>query len=90
MANEIPAFDGGLPRNVAVLMIHDKIVADGEANSGKNAKVKASQMALEDLRGIAAYEFRTRYGCDCTSKRIREGEGAAENGARIAEVGTAI
>ena len=83
MANEIPAFDGGFPRNVAVVMIHDQIIADGEASSGKNAKVKASQEALKQLEGIAPYQYRMQYGCDCGT----EGEG---DDASFENVGTAI
>lgn len=83
MANEIPAFDGGAPRNVAVVMIHDQIIADGEASSGKNAKVKASQEALRQLEGIAPYEYRMRYGCDCGNPGDG-GQGLLDN------VGTAI
>jgi endoribonuclease Dicer len=65
MANELPSLDGSPPRNVAVVMIHDEIMADGEASSGKNAKVKASQVALEQLRDIAPFEFRMQYRCNC-------------------------
>ncbi len=65
MANELPSLDGSPSRNVAVVMIHDEIMADGEASSGKNAKVKASQAALEQLRDIAPFEFRMQYRCNC-------------------------
>jgi len=65
MANELPSLDGSPPRNVAVVMIHDEIMADGEASSGKNAKVKASQAALQQLRDIVPFEFRMQYRCNC-------------------------
>ena len=69
MANEIPAFDGGFPRNVAVVMIHDQIIADGEAQ--------------KQLQGIAPYEYRMRYGCDCSNPGDG-GDGLLDN------IGTAI
>ncbi len=40
-------------------------MADGTASSGKNAKVKAAARACEKLDGMAPYEFRRDYGCDC-------------------------
>ena len=86
MANEIPAFDGGFPRNVAGVMIHGEIIAHGEASSGKNAKVKASQMARKKLEGIAPYEYRQIYHCNCREKGTEEKAGEET----IAAVGTAI
>lgn len=65
MANELPSIDGSPPRNVAIVMIHNEIIADGEASSGKNAKVKASQAALEKLDGITPSEYRMQFRCDC-------------------------
>lgn len=84
MANELPSLDGSPPRNVAVVMIHDEIVADGEASSGKNAKVKASQAALEQLGNIAPFEFRMQYRCNCHETEAKDKDIPGE------AVGTAI
>ena len=66
MASEIPAIvPGGSPTSIAALMIHDEIVAEGQASSGKNAKVKASSNALKKLQGLAPFEYRVQYHCDC-------------------------
>ena len=70
-------------------MIHDIIVADASASSGKNAKVKAAAKALEKLTGLAPYEFRKAYECQCEGVRGREIEEVGGQGV-VEEVGTAI
>ena len=65
MANELPSIDGSPIVVVAVVMIHEEIVTDAQASSGKNAKVKASANALKLLAGVAPFEFRAKYMCDC-------------------------
>ena len=84
MADELPSLDGSLPRNVAVVMIHNEIIAEGEASSGKNAKVKASLEANEILHGITASEYRAKYSCDCATLKLDEGE------LKLADIGTNI
>jgi endoribonuclease Dicer len=88
MASELPAIVPGEPvTSIAVVMIHDKIICEGQASSGKNAKVKASQNALKLVKGIPSCEFKHRYGCNCegdTKQWVgRDGDG-------IGMVGTAI
>ena len=69
MASEVPAIiPGGLPTAIAAVMIHDEIVAEGTASSGKNAKVKASSQALKLLQNLAPFEYRHTYGCNCEGK----------------------
>ncbi len=69
MASEVPAIvPGGLPTAIAGVMIHDEIVAEGTASSGKNAKVKASSQALKLLQNLAPFEYRHTYGCNCEGK----------------------
>ena len=84
MANELPSLDGSPPRNVAVVMIHDEIIADGEASSGKNAKIKASQAALKSLEGMMPSAFRMEYRCNCETGEERAADPLKE------AVGTAI
>jgi len=72
LAREIPDIDGSPLEVVSAILIHEKIVADGSASSGKNAKVKAAARALEKLDGLAPYEFRRRYGCNCESGKNKE------------------
>ena len=93
MSGEIPPIEpGGTPRSIAGLMVHDEIIAEGQASSGKNAKVKASVEALKLLRGLAPFEFRKVYGCDCQGEEKdwvgKDGKDGIEGG--IGMVGTAI
>ena len=84
MADELPSFDGSPPRNVAVVMIHDNIIADGEASSGKSAKVKACLEANELLRGVAPSFYRMQYHCDCETLKGDKGK------MQLADIGTSI
>jgi endoribonuclease Dicer len=36
--------------------------------SGRYARVRASEAALQKLDGLAPFEFRARYRCDCTQE----------------------
>ncbi|KAI9732109.1 MAG: Dicer-like protein 1 [Cirrosporium novae-zelandiae] len=63
---------------VAAVIIHDQIVADGEAASGKNAKVKASEKALRVLEGLSPREFRENWGCECWNTGVT-GKGDVED-----------
>ena len=68
-------------------------MADGEASSGKNAKVKASQNALGALKGLAPFEFRLQYRCDCESAAEGQEEKkrwVGREGGGLGMVGTAV
>lgn len=58
----------------AMVLIHNKVVFHSLGQSGRYARVRASQAALEVLDGLPPYEFRSKYGCDC----VDEGEGGME------------
>ena len=58
----------------AMVMIHNKVVFHSLGQSGRYARVRASQAALEVLDGLPPYEFRSKYGCGC----VNEGEGSME------------
>ncbi|KAI9713595.1 MAG: Dicer-like protein 1 [Bogoriella megaspora] len=72
MAKEIvgPGVDETKPPVViAAVMIHGKVIADGRAQSGKYAKVKASKKALEQVEGQWPALIRSKYGCNCGPKK---------------------
>ncbi|MCJ1399859.1 Dicer-like protein 1 [Xylographa trunciseda] len=77
MSDELPTIIEGTPiRVIAVVMIHNEIIAEGIAASGKYAKLKASSKALEMLTGLAPFEYRIQYRCDCSDKKTEDGEEA--------------
>ena len=72
-------------------MIHNEIVAEGTASSTKYAKVAASKNALEQLQGLAPFEYRIRYRCDCSDGEEGDGEQAAATMVALDDrVGSAI
>ena len=78
MSSELPADDGTTPRVIAVVMVHFKIIAEADSSSGKYAKIRASHRALEALRGLAPWEYRKKFGCDCKEAESREEDGDVE------------
>ncbi|KAI5363134.1 putative ribonuclease III domain, helicase, dicer dimerization domain-containing protein [Septoria linicola] len=66
MAKELPSIDG-LERKdvVAVVTIHDKIIASSAGKSGRYARLRVAQKARAELDGLAPFEFRAKFGCDC-------------------------
>ncbi|SMQ54273.1 unnamed protein product [Zymoseptoria tritici ST99CH_1A5] len=67
MAKELPNVEGGAERKdvVAVVMIHDRIVASSGGKSGRYARLRVANRALEVLDGLAPFEFREKFGCVC-------------------------
>ena len=79
-AGEMPAIDGAPAGVLAAVIVHDAVIAEGTASSGRYAKVKASEKALAVLEDITLTEFRNQYHCNC-----RESDGSAN-----LDIGTAI
>jgi len=65
VAKEIKSVDGSKPNFLAMIIVHDEVVADKRGESAKNAKVDAAKKALAILKGLPLMEFREKYGCDC-------------------------
>ena len=79
MSGSLPSFNGEPERVVAAVMIHDHIIADGIAASGKYAKLKAAKEALQLLQGLAPFEYRLQYRCDCKEQEdVEEQSGEIE------------
>ena len=88
MSDELPSIIEGAPvRVIAVVMIHDQIIAEGTASSSKYAKLKASSNALAMLEGFAPFEYRIQYRCNCKEEK---GEDGIEGNALEETVGSAI
>lgn len=68
MSDELLSLDGTTTRVIAVVMVHNQIIAEATASSGKYAKTKASSNALHLLKGLAPFEYRFEYRCDCSDK----------------------
>lgn len=66
MAKELPSVDGMERKDVvAVVMIHDQVMASSAGKSGRYARLRVANKALEKLDGLAPFDFRARYRCDC-------------------------
>ncbi len=88
MASEIESMvPGGAPTSIAALMVHDEIIAEGQASSSKNAKIKASHDAVKMLGKMMPIEYRTLYGCNCDGQ---EKQWVGKDGDGVGMVGTAI
>jgi endoribonuclease Dicer len=57
----------------AMVLIHDKVHFHSMGQSGRYARVRASEAALQKLDGLAPFEFRARYRCDCTQEGSDDG-----------------
>ena len=71
MAKELPPADGiEMERNdvVAVVMIHNEIVAWTKGKSGKYARTRVASQAIEAIEGLTPFEFRSKFSCACHVK----------------------
>ena len=76
MAKELPSVDGVVERKdvMAVVMVHDKIIAHSKGKSGRYARLRAANGALEVLNGLAPFEFRAKFGCACKGDGDEDGK----------------
>ena len=75
MARELPAPDRvEMDRKdvVAVVMIHNQVMAHSKGKSGRYARVRVAKLAMEAIEGLAPFEFRSKFGCDCKEGTIAE------------------
>ncbi|KAL9625204.1 MAG: hypothetical protein Q9160_000606 [Pyrenula sp. 1 TL-2023] len=68
MSGEPYRDDGGVPKVLAALMVHTKVVTDAIASSGKTAKVRASEKALDILGTASLSDFRANRACSSYNK----------------------
>lgn len=65
MARELPSVGLENKDVVAVVMIHNEVIAHSKGKSGRYARIRVAQSATEMLEGLAPWEFRGKFGCDC-------------------------
>lgn len=65
MASEMPSSDGMATKALAGLLVHNSVVSQGHAGAIKNAKTRAAGAFLKQADGIAPFQFRQIYKCDC-------------------------
>jgi endoribonuclease Dicer len=72
ITKEIPSIDSSKPKTAAVVIVHETIVAEGRAESGRYAKVAAAKKALEIMKGLPTRDFRAKYSCVCRQADLEE------------------
>jgi endoribonuclease Dicer len=75
ITKEIPSVDGSKPKTAALVIVHETVVAEGRAESGRYAKVAAAKKALEIMSGLPTADFRKKYNCQCSQadkEEVRE------------------
>ena len=84
MAKDLPRIGGEAEGTdvVAVVMVHDQIIAHSKGKSARYARLRAANMAIEVLEGLIPADFRQRFGCGCEVQ-----VGAGVEGVRGADCG---
>ena len=81
MSEEMPPAHPGAPSKVmAAVMIHSRVCVHAIAASSRYAKIAASKKAITLVDGLAPFEYKEKFHCDC--KGAVEGEEA--------DIGTAV
>lgn len=65
MANELEADNVNPAMALAALIVHNEMLASGQAQSARYAKIKASLNAWDMFKNLSPAEFKKKYGCDC-------------------------
>lgn len=72
--NSEETVDGMQPLFWSGVMIHDsEPIGVWKAKSSRYANLNAAIKAVDTLEGIAPYEFRAKFGCDCREGFASEG-----------------
>lgn len=78
-ARELPAVSNEEKKEVvAAVMIHDEVIAHSKGKSGRYARLRAAKLALEKVDGLAPYEYRARFGCNCAVEEAKKAAGDGE------------
>jgi endoribonuclease Dicer len=82
LSSLIPGSSGQV---VAMVMIHGKVWFDSIGQSGRYARPRAANAALEALEGLPQFEYQQKYGCDCTESAEVHEENIDERAREVAE-----
>lgn len=82
LAGDIPAADGDKPMILAAVMVHGQPLGEAVGTSGRYAKIRACEGALEAIDGMLVSDFRTKYNCNCAA--------AESKNVKDMDIGTAI
>ena len=69
MAKDLPVdgVDEGVV--VAAVVVHEQVVAHSTGKSGRYARIRAAQDAIEAVEGLAPCEYRARFRCACNAPK---------------------
>jgi endoribonuclease Dicer len=73
MADELPADNINPAMALAGWLVHNQMIADGQATTTRYAKMKASLQAWDKLNEMTAAEFKKEYGCQCKAAGEKKG-----------------
>ena len=65
MAQENVSDDEYTSAVIAGVVVHQTVVGKGVAKTSRVAKVHAANSAYDELYGMAPFEYRRRFECDC-------------------------
>ncbi|KAL9089736.1 MAG: hypothetical protein Q9159_002383 [Coniocarpon cinnabarinum] len=64
-AKEVVSDDEYSSAVLAGVIIHSQVIGKASAKTSKVAKIHAANNAYEELHGMAPFEFRSKFGCEC-------------------------
>ncbi len=71
------------PKITAAVLVHNGVLGDAVGASSRYAKVRASKVAIQSLRGMSIEEFRVEFKCGCRDDYVsRVGGGSVPVGGR--------
>lgn len=72
LAGDLPTADGDKPVILAAAMVHGQPLGEATGVSGRYAKIRACERALETIDGMLVAEFRAKYHCDCAASGTKD------------------
>ena len=67
-AKEVVSDDEFSTAVLAAVMVHNSVIGQASAKTSRVAKIHAADGAYKELVGLAPFEFRHQYSCNCVAK----------------------